>query len=302
MNTEGISIDQVWVDEAFDESMITCFIDKNDVTNHKSDHQAIITIYSTTSGDKTLSKSQTSVKKNWNKVNSAYMKQDLTTSLPQLRPLVSREEIETFDEELRRSIINALNDNSPKKAPYGKHKAWWRPETLDPLRKEASRLRRLAKKECAKETRKAYKTARNVLNRTIDKAKEKSWRQFLSGVDHTNLFQAKRIASGQKASLLVSTIITDDGRTCSTNEEKAEAPFKATCVATAPCRLDSTNHLESPLNEAPCPSKITTPPFLSMITHKNIASVINNSPPKKAPSGNGIQNWVWKSGIRLNHT
>lgn len=139
-----------------------------------------------------------------------------------------------------------------------------------------------------------YAKARNTFNRAIDTAKENSWRLFLSDVDHTNLFQAKRIASGRKASSLVSTIITDDGRTCSTNEEKAEALFAATCVATAPCRLDSTNHLNFPLNDSQRPTAETTPPLLSAVTRENIAAIINDSPPKKAPGTDGLQNWVWK--------
>lgn len=165
---------------------------------------------------------------------------------------------------------------------------WWIPEVLNPLRKEASRLRRLSKKEGSLDSHKAYTSARNALNRAIDTAKENSWTQFLTGVDHTNLFQAKCIASGRKASALVSTIITDDRKTCSTNEDKAVALFAATCVATAPCRLDTTNNLVFPLDASHRPSAEVTPPFLSTLTHESIAPVLNDSPPKKAPGSDGI--------------
>lgn len=233
-NTEGTSIDQVWVNEDFDDSMITCFIDEDDLVSHHSDHQALITIFSTAAGTTPPPDQLSPKKKNWNKVNTATMKQDVALSLPVLNPLVTRDEIESFDDSLQNTIIDALNKNSPTKAAHGKHKAWWRPDVLDPLRREATRLRRIAKRERTADAQQAYRVARNAFNHAIDKAKENSWRQFLSGVDHTNLFQAKRIASGRKASSLVSTIITASGKVCSTNEEKAEALFASTCVATAP--------------------------------------------------------------------
>lgn len=282
-HTEGTSIDQVWVDKGFDDALITCFIYKSDIVSHQSDHQALITIFSAESGDEETSKTQAQVNRSWHKVNSADLHCSLTTSLPKIRPLVTQDNIKGFDTSLRTAIIDALNKNSPKKAACGKHKVWWRPEILDPLRKEALRLCRLSKKEGTAESHAAYTKARNTFNRAIDTAKENSWRLFLSGVDHTNLFQAKWIASGHKASSLVSTIITDDGRTCSTNAEKAEALFAATCVATAPCRLDSTNHLNFPLDDTQRPTAEVTPPLLSTITRDNIAAIINDSPPPKSP-------------------
>lgn len=50
-NTEGTSIDQVWVDKDLDDTLITCFIDKDNIVNHQSDHQALVTIFSTKTAD-----------------------------------------------------------------------------------------------------------------------------------------------------------------------------------------------------------------------------------------------------------
>lgn len=93
-NTEGTSIDQVWVDEGLDDAIISCFIDESDLVNHHSDHQALITVFSAESGDKVTSKAQAHKKRNWHKVNVVDLKRTLTASLPKLRPLVTRKEIE----------------------------------------------------------------------------------------------------------------------------------------------------------------------------------------------------------------
>ncbi|KAG0146648.1 hypothetical protein CROQUDRAFT_44117, partial [Cronartium quercuum f. sp. fusiforme G11] len=45
-NSEGTSIDQVWVNEEADNMITACLIDSNNKFNHNSDHQALITILS----------------------------------------------------------------------------------------------------------------------------------------------------------------------------------------------------------------------------------------------------------------
>lgn len=98
----------------------------------------------------------------------------MAQTLPAIRPLLSREAIESFDNDLRTAVVTALNKHSPQKARTGKHKEWWRPEILDPLRKEANRLRRALKRTKTEESRAAYRAARNAFNQAIDRAKESS--------------------------------------------------------------------------------------------------------------------------------
>ncbi|KAG0150667.1 hypothetical protein CROQUDRAFT_13724, partial [Cronartium quercuum f. sp. fusiforme G11] len=40
-NTQGMSIDLVWVNEEANDLITACFIDSNDEFNHNSDHQAL---------------------------------------------------------------------------------------------------------------------------------------------------------------------------------------------------------------------------------------------------------------------
>lgn len=109
------------------------------------------------------------------------------------------------------------------------------------------------------------------------------------------LFQAKRYVSGPRPaaliSTLISTLIDKEGKSLVTNEDKAQALFHATCVATAECDMgdiplhnhhhqtdDSAEFFESPIK------------FFSI---SSIRETIHNTYPMKAPGPDRIQNWVW---------
>lgn len=137
-HTKGTSIDLVWVNENFNDILQACFIDEDSLTNHFSDHRALITIVGTPGSDP---QDETSGRgKNWNKVDREHLKREVIPLLPKIRDLNTREEIELFDAEIRSAVTRALDKNSPNRPPLGKHKAWWNPEKLAPLRSEASRL------------------------------------------------------------------------------------------------------------------------------------------------------------------
>lgn len=141
--TEGTAIDLVWVNSNFDEHLVTCFIDDDDITNHGSDHQAIISIFSTTSSNVPANHPDAGDHRNWNKVCHLSLRSEVAQNLPVIRPLLSREDVELFDKDLREAVRAALDKHSPQKAKTGKHRDWWRPEVLEPLCKETKRLRHL---------------------------------------------------------------------------------------------------------------------------------------------------------------
>lgn len=203
-------------------------------------------------------------------------------------------EIDEFDRSLRKSITAALDNNSPNRAPPGKHKPWWRPEILDPLRKSANKLHRVYKASKTEENRTKYRQARNTFNKKVDKLKEDSWKTYLSTLTHDTLFQAKRFASGRKQSSLVNTLVSKDGVVCSTNEEKANLLFETTCVATAPCNIERHEVVKFPLSTADRQTDERMPDFFSYITEENIKAVVMNTPPLKAPGADMLQNWVWQ--------
>ncbi|KAG0141189.1 hypothetical protein CROQUDRAFT_99109 [Cronartium quercuum f. sp. fusiforme G11] len=147
-----MTINLVFVNDALDDILQTCMVDEEDLTNHHSDHQALITIFSSQNID--LNQDQgpgptqpTAQDKNWCKVNIPLLKSELMmpNSLPEIKTITTQEEIDAFDQELQGAVVQALNKHSPNQAPAGKHKAWWRPELHKPLRKAANRAKRTLK-------------------------------------------------------------------------------------------------------------------------------------------------------------
>lgn len=292
--TRGTTIDHVWVNDQLDDSITACFVDTGDITNHFSDHQSLITSFSTKLTEPGLEPQESGRSKNWNQVERPAFLLELGRTLPPITRVTSQAELDNFDRSLRKAITDALNNNSPNRSPPGKHKRWWRPEILDPLRKEAQRLHKRFKEEKSEENKLNYKKARNKFNKTVDKLKEDNWKVYLSTLTHDTLLQAKKFASGRTPSSLVSTLISNNGTMCSTNEEKSELLFHTTCVATAPCRIDDTEILNFPIHAETRPSETTMPDFISYLTDENIKSVITGSPPLKAPGADKLQNWVWQ--------
>lgn len=150
---------------------------------------------------------------------------ELSGSLPTVTRLTTQADIDLFDRNLRTAITKGLDNNSPDRAPLGKRKKWWRPEVLDPLRKDTRRLYKEYKTDKTQENKIKYNRARNLFNKTADKLKEENWRTYLSTLTHDTLFQAKRFASGRKPSSLVNTLVSADGTVYSTNTEKSDLLF-----------------------------------------------------------------------------
>lgn len=139
-----------------------------------------------------------------------------------------------------------MDEASPGRAPPGKHKAWWRPDVMEPLRREAAQTRKTLKKENTPQNREAYTKAQNAFGRAVKEQKTDRWRLFLSQLTHENLFTAKKFAMGKSPSQLIQTLITKDGKVCESNNEKAHLLFNTTCVATAPCNMEGTVGPELP--------------------------------------------------------
>lgn len=139
-------IDLVWVNEDMDDLIQVCEIDKEDLKNHFSDHQAIITRLNLR---KRFAEAQDDGRhrKNWNKCNFNKLKDNPPGRLPKIEPLMSRESIEISDKQLQEEIKVLMHESSPKKATPGKHKAWWRLEFMAPLRQGAARGRKELKEE-----------------------------------------------------------------------------------------------------------------------------------------------------------
>ena len=168
--------------------------------------------------------------------------------LPPIQPLTTRDLIERFDTGIRVAITLALNTASPKKAPLTKHKKWWRPDVLEPLRKKAHKARRELQRLATPDARAAYNSSRNEFGRAIKHEKENRWREYLSTLTHDTLFQAKKFVSGRQPSPIINTLISRSGKVCSSTSKKAQVLFKTTCIATAPCLLTDVPPISYPCN------------------------------------------------------
>lgn len=136
--------------------------------------------------------------KAWHKEDQPKFLTELKAHLsPSFSPS-SDHEIDLLDSQISDSIITSLNNSSPNKSRSHKHKVWWNPVILGPLKREADKARKLAKLNPSEESRATYRSARNRYFHTIVQEKTNSWRRYLSTLTVNTLFQAKCNASGRK--------------------------------------------------------------------------------------------------------
>lgn len=78
---------------------------------------------------------------------------------------------------------------------------------------------------------------------------------------------------------MVNTLIAPTGKVCSTNEEKTDLLFHTTCVAPAPCRIEETDIIKTPISDETRTTEKVMSDFLQYLTEENIKSVVYKSPP-----------------------
>lgn len=233
----GVTIDLVWVNQQANDLLVAFLVDSEAKLDHHSDHHAVVTILRTSQGDKAESQPTQATSKSWHKVDQPKFLMELKAHIVPLSPITSSTNIDSLDSHIIEILTQALNAASPNKSSTHRHKAWWNPTILGPLKRAADKARKRAKLLQSEGARAIYFSARNTYFHAIEHEKTISWRRYLSTLTVDTLVQAKRYASGPRQLKLVSTLIDGDGTPCISNNEKASALFKATCVATAPCDL-----------------------------------------------------------------
>lgn len=289
--SSGTTIDLVWVNQQADDSIVACVVYENNVLNHHSDHRAMVTVISikrdTASAPETLHPSE----KNWHKVDQAKFLLELKALLPPLSHITTDADIDTLDNLLLTAMTTALSNSSPVKTRQFKHKSWWNPTTMQPLRQAAAKARRQAKTHPTNEHRAMYRSTRNQYFWLIENEKINSWRRYLSTLTVETLFQAKKYSSGPRPSPLISTLVTANGDLCVSNEDKAEALFSATCVATSTCNIQDVP--PSPFPRQTIPNATYLPPPSPFFSKSAILESLQSTHPMKAPGPDCIQTWMW---------
>lgn len=170
-----VTIDLVWINQQADDLLIACAVDVEGLLNHHSDHLALVTVVRVKSDVVTDPGSGAPLDKAWHKANQEKFLSELKALLPPLPSLDSHHDIDVFESTLSDHVINALNLSSPNKSRAHRHKAWWNPQTMGPLRRDADRARKFAKQHPSEEARATYRSARNKYFHTIETEKTHSW-------------------------------------------------------------------------------------------------------------------------------
>lgn len=277
----GVTIDLVWVNQQVKDILIACLVDTEDHLHHHSDHHALVTVVSLKCDDALDPGTVPSPERAWYKVDQAKFLAELKALLPHPSTPCSTADISALDHLISDSIISALNSSSPYKLQSHKHKAWWNPTILDPLRRAATKARRQSQSHPSDENRAIYHSARNRYFRAIDTEKTNSWGRYLSTLTVDTLFQAKRYVSGPKPSPLIATLIDPEGNCLVTNEDKARALFNSTCISTAECDMGDIPLKHFPRTNDPSATYLPSPD--SYFTPSFIYETINDTHPMKAP-------------------
>lgn len=156
--------------------MIACLVDVDNNLNHHSDHRALVTVISLKCDDGCDTGTDPSPEKAWHKADKAKFITELKARISSPITPLTFANITSLDSHISDSIIHALNSSSPNLLKSHKHKAWWNPPTMDPLRKAAARARRAAHTHPTEENRATYRSAQNTYFHTIKTKKVRSWR------------------------------------------------------------------------------------------------------------------------------
>ena len=166
----GTTINLVWVNQQADDLLIACLVDEDDLYNHHLDHRAMVTVIKTKCDTVTAHEKSNPSVKNWHKLDQACFTQELKAHLyplPVPLPLTTPADIDLLDSHLLSIVITALNTSSPDKVSAFKHKSWWNPAIMLPLRKAAAKARRQARSHPSDKTRATYHSARNTYFQVI---------------------------------------------------------------------------------------------------------------------------------------
>lgn len=101
---------------------------------------------------------------------------------------------------------------------------------------------------------------------------------------------------------MINTLISKTGNVCTKNAQKARVLFDSTCIATAPCRLNSIDPVTYPIPNSALPCSTSLPPLFDTLTPDSVKGTVFDCAPMKAPGPDGIQNWIWHTvWLKVSH-
>ena len=168
--------------------------------------------------------------RNMKKVSWQTVAEDLRSAIPPRLPTWwSIQDLESLCGDFTKSLRNSIDRQAPLQKPAKRHTVWWNPECTE------------ARRRCLKMARKAEKARRNRTNnsrylrdraadaqnryqKTIQKAKRDSWREFVSSIDSTA--DASKLNKIMKAlgcpNVELGLVKDDEGRLADDKQESIE--------------------------------------------------------------------------------
>lgn len=184
-----------------------------------------------------------------------------------------------------------MYEASPPKAPVGKHKAWWKPEVMEPWQREVAAGRKDLKNQNSMENGKAHAKARKTFGIAVKDQKTDRWLQFPPELMQKNLFSANKFAMGKSPSQLIRTLVYKQGKVCDSNAQKSKR-VHMTCLVKVPCKLEDILGLIFPLyNNTKLPQN-QLPQLLQHIKDEKVEETLFNRSLMKASGPNRTQNWA----------
>lgn len=169
--SSGTTIDLVWMNQQAEDRLIECLVDTDDVLNHHSDHKALVTVVNIKCDDRPVPETYLTSDRAWHKVDQATFLSELKALLPPALSPSTHTDITSLDQLIVSSITTALKKASPPQNAAFRHKAWWNPTLLNPLRQEAAKARRRVKSHPSEESEESYQTLRNKYMHAIEREK-----------------------------------------------------------------------------------------------------------------------------------
>lgn len=230
----------------------------------------------------------------------SFEKLDTETFISQLQEIINNSNFQvhslsTIDMSIRSLSDSILctyhNQGKMVTSKPARHKAWWDPNTLNPILKNRNRALKWWRRCGSPVAYKCYRDWQRYFRQEIFRAKLEHWKKFLANSSGVKAFKAlkyvKPPSSGE-----IAPLYRADGSITSDKEDQADLLFHGTSVA----------HIEADLSDIPPEwSASNRDPRLDFIplSLDEIEPIINHLPVKKARGPDQIANKLIKTAYPI---
>jgi hypothetical protein len=192
----------------------------------------------------------------------------------------TKDEVDKFATEISNALHQAISETTPRKQPSPFSKRWWN-DDLTKQRRRTNKARNRFRRTRSDEDLRAWKKKKKKFHKSINTAKQETWREFVNNADEKSIWQVKKYLNSTPTQSYMPTLDT----TAASNKAKAE-------------KFQSTFFLQPPQADMTDINTSTTYPepvlYNSHITMQQVTEAIDKLAPNKAPGPDEISNLVLK--------